>query len=43
MKFWLKLPIYVFWMLVGAMILTVYVIVTETVKLAQRMGKESKQ
>ena len=42
MKFWLKVPVYLFWMVVGALILTVYVIVTETVKLAQRMGKESR-
>jgi len=40
MKFWLKVPIYLFWMAIGVVILTVYVIVTETVKLAQRMGKE---
>ena len=42
MKFWLKLPLYLLAMLAGVFVLSIYLIVSETVKLAQRMGKESR-
>lgn len=41
MKFWLKVPIYLFWMTIGVVILVVYLIVTEAVKLVKRLRKGS--
>jgi hypothetical protein len=40
MKFWLKLPIYIFWMTVGVIVLAIYMVISSVAMFVLRMEQK---